>query len=1330
MPSLKNLEDKHKLLIVIKEKYKTMTIENLRNARIIGKKNFDEWSQGQNEEGYLKVLPNPDRKIAFKDPYQDWQNNRPGNYFSSWGPDEELDLTLTLENLEQIEIEGLGILKSGDGEISWLDDRETPYESLRGYNQTIPGPMLITEPGDTIDIELVNNLEDAEQSTNLHTHGLHVSALGYGDNVLTSIAPGETWPIEIKIPDDHFIGPMWYHPHLHGDVNVQVASGLAGMLIFNPPHDLPDLDKWNPKEESMHFLAINSFGIQQVDREGKPDDPLNQNSEQSVPAGTPLEVLGETENGEKIYELSDAVYIGFNGKPESHDPQNPTEYGSGVLSEPVENVIHTVNGQYNPTLELETGAWNTFSFANTSTNSFHVVQLVKQEGDRLIPQEVNLVAIDGDSSGVVEDIRREITELPILNPGSRVSIQNWFEEPGTYYILSNGTEEILGDDAPTLTKDTKGFFDGHLTWGPQVLASIEVKGEEIPAEPFPEPYNTLTEQSQNIDELVQAAQQGDFDRERTFVWSANVGGAIAEGNTPDDTEVLSFEGAYRINGEYYSTEPGGGMPPLSMPMLGTTEVWNIVNESGISDESLAMDMPLAEWHPFHIHQNDFVVLEINGIPVEDIEQNYLDGVLSDTIALAPAYQPGTVTPENPYGIAQVGGTPSEVRIMMNFEDYPGSYVNHCHILFHEDAGMMAVVRVILNTEDTWLGLGNPEGDPNGTEIELIKANSFDERISLKPYGEQFTGGVDLAIADVNYKTELDNNNVTDNVTDVVSLQSSLDDSQNNFTVKVFDGQTLIDRQEQGIQELNGQTEELLITEFTPFADLDIDVSSEQIGSVAAGDINGDGYGDIIVGIGGGIHPLIEVYSGADYQLLSRINPFHNTEFDGKLNLAVGDVDGDNFSDIIVGQGAGGSGLVEAYSGQLIDAEGKLDGYKTAEQTSIFQDAFQPYGDSYHGEVEVTSGYSLQRPQEPNEKPSQTNNANITTLAVDNLADKQEKIKVFSFLGGHHGSHGSSESSDTDESMEMEHQGDHNISSDTDESMETEHQSDHNMSSDSTEMETENSRGNFNPEEIRLETEFTPDSDFDDLSGTFADIPGRERGEPILFGRTQYGNPEIIHLAEENIPENFNLTLTPTEISGTSETDVYAVANQNDSFDGNSDTIYANSGDDYIDASGAIIGQNHIHGGKGNDELIAGKEDRLYGGEGQDILDASLGHGGNRLNGDRDNDLFFLGRDDIVVGGSGDDLLFVGSSGNNQITGGEGRDRFWIVNAQLPDSANIITDLNLNEDVIGIAGYGEEPNLVFGEDNEGNATLALNDRQIATFLDITQDRLETATFSFV
>lgn len=1296
-----------------------MTGIKLDDAYIIGQENIDAWSGEYPREDYLKVLPHPNQKIPFADPYADWQAGVPGNYVSSWGPEEDLNVTLTAENLEQVEIEGLGILQAGDGIIPWLDNKETPYEGLNGYNGTIPGPMLIAEPGDTLNIELINDLEN---STNLHTHGLHVSPLGNGDNVLISIAPGETWSTEIEIPKDHFIGPDWYHPHLHGDVNVQVASGLSGMLLLNPPHDLPDLDVWNPKERPIHYLSINSFGIQQVEREGSPEDPLNQNLEKAVPAGTPLAVVGENENGESIYELSDAVYIGFNGKPDSYDPQNPDEYGSGNLSEPVENVIHTVNGQYNPTLEIETGEWNVFSFANTSTNAFHIIQVVKQEGDRLIPQEVNLVAIDGDASGVVEDTRREVTELPILNPGSRLSIQNWFEEPGKYYVLSNGTEEILGDDAPILTKDTKGFYDGHLTWPSQVLASIEVTGEEIATGAFPEAYQTLNQQSEEIDELVLSAKQGDFDRERTFAWSANVGGALAEGNTPDDLEVVSFEGAYTINGEFYATD-GSGMPPLTMPMLGTTEVWNIVNESGTSNENLPMDIPLAEWHPFHIHQNDFIVLEINGIPVEEIEQNYLDGVLSDTIALPPAHEPGTVTPENPYGIAQVGGTPSEVRILMDFEDYPGSYVNHCHILFHEDAGMMAVVRVILNTEDTWLGLSNPEGNLDGTEVELIKANSFDERISLKPYGEEFTGGVDLAIADINYRTELDNNNVTDNVTDIVTIQSTLDDPEKKFTVKVFDGQTLIDRQEQGIKEFNGQTEELLIAEITPFVDLE--TSKQHTASVAAGDINGDGYGDIVVGIGGGICPQIEIYSGADNQLLAKINPFDDTNFQGGINLAVGDVNGDNFSDIIVAQGAGGDGLVESYSGQLIDEKGSLDGFATAKETSLFTSPFRPYGSSYHGEVEVTSGYSLQRPVVPNEEASQTNNANITTLAVDELVNKQEQVKMFSSLEGGHGNHGGGSgnfASKTEEPMDMTHAEGH----DMEEPMDMTHAEGHDMEES---MDMTHAEGDFDPEEIRLDKEFSPESKLTDLSGTFADIPGLERGEPVLFGNTEYDNPQIIHLGEENTPESYNLTLTPTQIAGTSDTDIFAFANPSDSFDGNNDTIYSGDGDDYIDASGAIIGQNMLHGDRGNDELIASQNDTLYGGDGQDLLDASLGQGRNSLYGDKDNDLFFLGKDDLIAGGSGDDLFFVGTGGENQITGGEGRDQFWVVNAQLPDAVNIITDFNLSEDTIGIAGYGEEPNITFGMDEQGNGTLSLDDRLVASFSHISPDRLETAALAF-
>ena len=38
-------------------------------------------------------------------------------------------------------------------------------------------------------------------------------------------------------------------------------------------------------------------------------------------------------------------------------------------------------------------------------------------------------------------------------------------------------------------------------------------------------------------------------------------------------------------------------------------------------------------------------------------------------------------------------TPTQVTVRMKLTDYPGTAVFHCHILFHEDHGMMAVIEV-------------------------------------------------------------------------------------------------------------------------------------------------------------------------------------------------------------------------------------------------------------------------------------------------------------------------------------------------------------------------------------------------------------------------------------------------------------------------------------------------------------------------------------------------------------------------------------------------------------------------------------------------------------
>lgn len=111
------------------------------------------------------------------------------------------------------------------------------YEGSQGG---LPGPTLRLRPGDTLRVDLVNNIGDG--ITNLHVHGLHVSPLGNGDNVFLHIENGETFSYEFKLPENHPSGLFWYHPHYHGDSMTQVANGLAGAIVIEGGlDDLPEL---------------------------------------------------------------------------------------------------------------------------------------------------------------------------------------------------------------------------------------------------------------------------------------------------------------------------------------------------------------------------------------------------------------------------------------------------------------------------------------------------------------------------------------------------------------------------------------------------------------------------------------------------------------------------------------------------------------------------------------------------------------------------------------------------------------------------------------------------------------------------------------------------------------------------------------------------------------------------------------------------------------------------------------------------------------------------------------------------------------------------------
>jgi hypothetical protein len=83
--------------------------------------------------------------------------------------------------------------------------------------------------------------------------------------------------------------------------------------------------------------------------------------------------------------------------------------------------------------------------------------------------------------------------------------------------------------------------------------------------------------------------------------------------------------------------------------------------------------------------------------------------------------------------------------------------------------------------------------------------------------------------------------------------------------------------------------------------------------VATGDVNGDGAADVITAPGSRGHALVEVFSGIDGHRLRRFRAFTGG-FHSGVYVTAGDVDGDGHADIIVGAGEGARPRVRVFSG--------------------------------------------------------------------------------------------------------------------------------------------------------------------------------------------------------------------------------------------------------------------------------------------------------------------------------------------------------------------------------------------------------------------------------
>lgn len=160
------------------------------------------------------------------------------------------------------------------------------------------------------------------------------------------------------------------------------------------------------------------------------------------------------------------------------------------------------------------------------------------------------------------------------------------------------------------------------------------------------------------------------------------------------------------------------------------------------------------------------------------------------------------------------------------------------------------------------------------------------------------------------------------------------------------------------------------------------------------------------------------------------------------------------------------------------------------------------------------------------------------------------------------------------------------------------------------------------------------------------------------------------------------------------------------------------------------GRNNLFGGADADTLviIEGSGQLQFGGSGNDVI--TSGGSNNRLYGGSGDDILNSNTKDSLFGGDGDDVLFAGQGGGNRLAGGGGADQFWIVNASLPISKNIVTDFTAGIDVIGIAGIGVTQFSDLTLLQQGDDTLVkIGNTELASLLGITANTLAANNFAF-
>jgi L-ascorbate oxidase len=639
------------------------------------------------------------------------------------------------------------------------------------------GSLLMLRKDSHFKVTLVNLLPPSESAdpslisnpTNLHTHGLLVSATppapgesAYSDYIFVlgyprgkmppknhAMSHGASVPNAVKlevtddpikydilIPKKHPSGLFWFHPHVHGLAESQVAKGLSGMITIGDLGDYvcdrPLCLAFGSKPKVRHIalrdsqLVPNSLAGVQPSYSISPTPDAQQCNPDIQP--------GEQRNGYCPFTLKHGRWF------------------------------FTLNGQVFPKLTIDGASGEIWRILNASPTMTYDLSLDDASGKQTLVQILSMDGVSFDipsptSTAQLQDVfgsrlkaesclgltpaSNPTQTKPIcayhikMMPSSRVELWISYRDSngivvapptaGANLILHNARVDTGGDSWPSVNLAMISFASGQ-TQTKNALGSLGVTGEAqslsqtggIFSSPVLMPVPSVNKLI--AVETVQQLRKKKLSQSDMGLASSVGDAASAEqlkkvspaalrslGNLLSPTSSLSckalprgqrrriyfgvppsdptgsFALAYEIVDDHGNLAPGSPLAqmekfsdklriclPLGDGNTAVTETWELVNVAN-------------EDHNFHIHQTKFSL-----VPDEAPDPSLpIGGVLYDNVPLLHA--PNCDGSLDSFKKGSCKAKPLAVKIRFS---QIGTFVYHCHILEHEDGGMMAAIEVV------------------------------------------------------------------------------------------------------------------------------------------------------------------------------------------------------------------------------------------------------------------------------------------------------------------------------------------------------------------------------------------------------------------------------------------------------------------------------------------------------------------------------------------------------------------------------------------------------------------------------------------------------------